>query len=131
MKDSENTFFSLFKTRDELKTILSEMPTSALFELSKELNISWKETSNSSINRMRCYLAICNNYFPLPKKKKKRYKYKTKQSPWNKYTTDALLELLDKYKIKKPKRTNDTVCRMWAIHYLNERNINPYKEEKE
>lgn len=129
MCNNEFTFFGLFKTRDELKEILSELPSNDLFALSEELKISWKKTENANINRMRCYLAICNTYFPVPKKKKTRYKYKTSKSPWNNYTTDELLELLDKHNIKKPKRNNNTICRMWSIHYLNKYNIDPYNKK--
>ena len=125
----ENTFFNLFKTRDELKDILSELPNKDLFTLCEELKISWKKTENININRMRCYLAICNKYFPVPKKKKTRYKYKTSKSPWNEYTTNELLELLDKCNIKRPKRSNNTICRMWSIHYLNKYNIDPYNKK--
>lgn len=116
----------LFSTKEELREVLSNLPNDALFEISKEIHADWIKVDivtdpKRDINRMRCYLAIVEHYFPT----KKRSKVKG----WQGKTIDELMILLDKFHLKKPKRDNEKICKMWCIRRLNDAGVNPYTEE--
>jgi len=116
----------LFTTKEELKEILSSLPSDTLYEISKEINAKWrrldKDNPSKDINRMRCYLAIIEHYFPTT------HRPLIKNSGWCGKTIDELMILLDKFELKKPKQDNLKICKMWCIRRLNDAGIDPITE---
>jgi hypothetical protein len=117
-----------FETKDELKEILSSLPTETLYSISKEINVKWKRfegevSSKRDINRMRCYLAICEHYFP------KKHRKPQKNSGWKGKEMDELLALVDKFNLKRPKGGNEKICKMWCIRRLNDAGVDPITEK--
>lgn len=114
-----------FRTKEELKEILSSLPNETLYEIAKELNVKWNNTEKSNsrqdINRMRCYLALCDHYFP------KSHREHIKNSGWKGKSIEELMLLLDKYNLKRPKNTNEKICRCWCIRRLNDAGVDPLK----
>lgn len=120
-EEVENEPTCQYGTKQDLKDLLHDMPNEDLIDFAKGEEVTWKENSNVSINRMFCCMAIVNKYFPNATKSKK--KGSSKKSPWSKIGTEKLTEVCKRFGLKVNVNPNEPIRRMWLIYELKKANI--------